>query len=81
MTRKPFDCVEMKRQAAEKIYDHIKNMTIEEELRFWNKGFSDALSDFEDLAALRQAKTEEATASTYSLEQVNTMLGMSTVSN
>ena len=36
MTRKPFDCVEMKRQAAETIYEHIKNMTIEEELDFWN---------------------------------------------
>lgn len=38
----------------------------------------EALEDFEDLAALRQAKAEEATASTYSLEQVKSLLGMST---
>ena len=38
----------------------------------------DALTDFEDLVALRQAKAEEATASTYSLTQVQTLLGMST---
>ena len=36
MKTKPFDCVEMKRQAAAKIYERIKTMTIEEELRFWN---------------------------------------------
>ncbi len=74
MTMKPFDCVEMKRQAAEKIYAQIKAMSIEEELRFWNKGFSDALADFEDASALRKAKAEEATAPTYSLKQVKTML-------
>lgn len=41
MTRKPFDCVEMKRQAAEQIYEHVKSMTIEEELRFWNTAMAE----------------------------------------
>ncbi|GAK50855.1 hypothetical protein U14_02096 [Candidatus Moduliflexus flocculans] len=36
MKKKPFDCVEMKRQAAEHIYERIREMTIEEELHFWN---------------------------------------------
>ncbi len=36
MTTKTFDCVAMKREAAERIYQQINGMTIEEELRFWN---------------------------------------------
>ena len=36
MKTKKFDCVEMKRRAAEKIYEKIITMTREEELRFWN---------------------------------------------
>jgi hypothetical protein len=35
-TIKPFDCVEMKRKAAEKIYRHIKDMTPDQELAYWN---------------------------------------------
>jgi len=35
-----------------------------------------ALIDFEDLMELRQAKAEEATASTYSLEEVKTLLSI-----
>jgi hypothetical protein len=38
----------------------------------------EALADFEDLAVLRQSKAEEATASTSSLEQVKSLLGVST---
>ena len=36
MKSKKFDCVLMKRKAAEKIYTKINNMTIAEALRFWN---------------------------------------------
>lgn len=36
MKSKTFDCVEMKRKAAEKIYEKIKDMSVEDELRFWN---------------------------------------------
>ena len=35
------------------------------------------LDDYEDLMVLRQAKAEEATAPTYSLEKVKNMLGVS----
>lgn len=41
----------------------------------------DALADFEDLAALRQAKAEEVTAPTYSLDQVKALLGLSAIHN
>ena len=37
MKTKQFDCVEMKRKAAEKIYKDIQHLTPEEELRYWNK--------------------------------------------
>ncbi|MYA21732.1 MAG: hypothetical protein F4Z30_02610 [Gemmatimonadetes bacterium] len=36
-TKKAFDCVEMKRRGAERIHDQIANMTIEEQLVFWQK--------------------------------------------
>ncbi len=35
--KKTFDCVEMKRKAQEIIYEEIKNMTIEEELKYWQE--------------------------------------------
>lgn len=34
---KTFDCVEMKRKAQNEIWDEIKNMTREEQLRYWQK--------------------------------------------
>ena len=34
-TKKTFDCVEMKRRGAERIYNQIANMTLEEQLAFW----------------------------------------------
>ncbi len=46
MKKKPFDCVEMKRQAAAKIYERIKTMTIEEELRFWNTPIEEDATDY-----------------------------------
>ncbi len=38
MKNKKFDCVEMKRKSQEMIYNEIKNMSVAEELDFWNKG-------------------------------------------
>jgi hypothetical protein len=34
---KTFDCIEMKRRAQEKIFEQIKDLTLEEELRYWAK--------------------------------------------
>ena len=36
-TKKTFDCVEMKRRGAERIYKQVVNMTLEEQLAFWQK--------------------------------------------
>jgi len=35
MKAKTFDCVEMKRIASQKIYNTVKDMTIEQELIYW----------------------------------------------
>jgi hypothetical protein len=37
MTKKTFDCVKMKRRGAERIYKQIVNMTLEEQLAFWQE--------------------------------------------
>ena len=34
--KKGFDALEMKRKAQERIYEVIKDMTMEEELAYWN---------------------------------------------
>lgn len=36
-TKKTFDCVEMKRRGAERIYSQIADMTLEEQLAFWQE--------------------------------------------
>jgi hypothetical protein len=36
MATKAFDCVEMKRECARRIYEQIKDMTREEELAYWH---------------------------------------------
>jgi hypothetical protein len=35
--QKTFDCVEMKRQAALRIYERIKDLTPEEQLAYWQQ--------------------------------------------
>ena len=36
-TKNKFDCVKMKRRGAERIYKQIVNMTLEEQLAFWQE--------------------------------------------
>lgn len=36
-TKKAFDCVEMKRRGAERIYNQVANMTLKEQLAFWRE--------------------------------------------
>ena len=38
MKTKIFDCVEMKRQGAEKVQQELAEMTREEEIAFWQNG-------------------------------------------
>lgn len=49
--KKKFDCVEMKRQGAEKVQRATKGMTREEELAFWSRGTAELLLEQK---ALRQ---------------------------
>ena len=35
MRTKKFDCVEMKRKGARKVYEATKDMTLEEEVEYW----------------------------------------------
>ena len=37
MATKTFDCVEMKRKCAQRVYEQIKGMTREEELAYWRE--------------------------------------------
>lgn len=34
---KTFDCIEMKRKAQDEIWDEIKDMNLEEQLRYWQE--------------------------------------------
>ena len=36
-TKNTFDCVKMKRRGAERIYNQIANMTLKEQLAFWQE--------------------------------------------
>ena len=35
--KKDFDCVEMKRKAQEEIYEEIKDLSLEEEIKYFNE--------------------------------------------
>lgn len=35
--KKKFDCVEMKRRGADRIYEETKDMTLAEELAYWQE--------------------------------------------
>ena len=37
MKTRKFDCVEMKRKGAQKVYEATKDMTLEEEVEYWRK--------------------------------------------
>ena len=42
MRTKRFDCVEMKRKGAQKVYAATKDMTVEEEVEYWRKRTKEA---------------------------------------
>ena len=42
MKTKKFDCVEMKRKGAGKVYEATKDMTVEEEVEYWRKRTKEA---------------------------------------
>jgi len=58
METKKFDCVQMKREGARRIYEQIKGMTRAEELAYW-KELGDAL-EAKCKAARQPARQEKA---------------------
>jgi len=48
MKTKTFDCVEMKRRGAERVYRTVKGMTPEEEQAFWQRGTRELRKEIED---------------------------------
>jgi len=56
MKTKTFDCVAMKRRGAEKVYEMVKDMTVEEEVEFWRQ-------KTEELRKLQKAVQEKRRAS------------------
>ena len=49
MKTKTFDCVEMKRKGAARIYEERKDMTMEELIEYWRKQSADFLKHVEDV--------------------------------
>ena len=48
MKTKTFDCVEMKRKGAERVYQLVKDMTPEEEIEFWRRGTEKLRKEIEE---------------------------------
>lgn len=58
MKKTKFNCVEMKRRGAEAIEKKIKNMTIEQEYKFWKE----QTQNLKKIKKLRQQKTQNVNA-------------------
>jgi hypothetical protein len=43
MNKKKFDCVAMKHQAARRIYEKTKDLTVREKLAYWDKVYKEML--------------------------------------
>ena len=54
--KKTFDCVEMKRKGAERIYQLVKDMTPAEELEFWRRGTEKLREEIEERKQRSQLK-------------------------
>ncbi len=54
MKTKTFDCVEMKRRAAERIYQETKDLTLTERIDYWRRRSEEFRRERERLLGLRQ---------------------------
>lgn len=52
---KSFDCVEMKRAGALRIYEETKDFTLEEELAYWNERSKEMLRAIETAPEIEQS--------------------------
>ena len=58
--KKTFDCVEMKRKAQEKIYEQIKDLSLDEEIEYFNKAGERFLREMEVLRKEEKKTTKRA---------------------
>ena len=56
---KTFDCVEMKRQGAKRIYEITKNMTHEQKLAYWREQSRRLREEHSQLLSKNENKTFE----------------------
>lgn len=55
MTKKEFDCVEMKHKGAEKVQARLAGMTQEEQLAYWEERTRELLALQKEVIARKQA--------------------------
>jgi hypothetical protein len=60
MRKKSFDCVEMKRKGARRVYEATKNMTIEEEVEYWRRRTEEARRWLEEGVNVKSVSTVAA---------------------
>ena len=54
MKTKTFDCVEMKRKGAERVYRIVKDMSLKEEEAFWEHGTQELRKEIEERKRLKK---------------------------
>lgn len=59
MTKKRFDCVEMKRQAAAPINERLQRMTPEQQIAYWKERSDAFFLEYGDDAATRPAPSDK----------------------
>lgn len=57
MKAKTFNCVEMKRIASQKIYNTVKDMTIEQELNYWRDNTNKLRAKIDDQKCNAEKRT------------------------
>lgn len=56
MRTKKFDCVEMKRKGARKVYEATKGMTVKEEVEYWRRRTEEARRWLAEGTAVKPAR-------------------------
>jgi len=62
MTRKRFDCVEMKRKAAAPINERLKGMTVEQQIAYWQERSEAFVREYGEGASAQSPSTSPARA-------------------
>ena len=53
--KKDSDCVEMKRKGSQRVYEAVKDMTVEEEVEFWRQRTAEMRQKVEERKRARKA--------------------------